>query len=262
MKQRNKKIIVITVNYNNAALTEDCLKSFKGINKDGIDLTLLVVDCGSVEEESRNLNKKFPKVKFIFSKKNLGFAGGNNLGLDYAKKMKADFVLLINNDATVESKDFLQKLLKTKGDIISPKVEYKDKGKAVYDYGGKVDMFFGRNYHLSKNTNIRPDYFSGVCLLIPSVVLDVAGKLDDGFFLYYEDADYCLRAVEKGFCLGFCPSVKIFHHLSMSTNKLGKKKLIILANSHLRFCRRHLPVTSLPFYLLFNLYLRAKTLLP
>jgi len=262
MKPKNKKIVAITVNYNNAALTEDCLNSFKGINKRGLDLILLVVDCGSVEKESLNLNKSFPKVKFIFSKKNLGFAGGNNLGLDYAKKIKADYVLLVNNDATIESKDFFSKLLKTKGDIISPKVEYKDKGKVVYDFGGKVDKLFGRNYHLNKSTKVKPDYFSGVCLLISSNVLEVVGKLDDGFFLYYEDADYCLRAVEKGFSLGFCPSVKIFHHLSMSTNKLGKKKLIILANSHLRFCRRHLPITSLPFYLLFNLYLRAKTLLP
>ncbi|HOX96026.1 MAG TPA: glycosyltransferase family 2 protein [Candidatus Woesebacteria bacterium] len=259
MKQK-PKIVVITVNYNNASLTAETLKSFKDIDTGDIDLSLVVVNNGCSEPATAKLIKQFPKVKFLFSKTNLGFAGGNNIGIKYALNNHADYLLLINNDATVESKHFFQKLLKTKGDIISPKVEYLNQGKKIYDYGGKVDYLFGRNYHLNKITKVKPDYFSGVCLLIKTSVFNKLNGLDDRYFLYFEDADFCLKAIKLGYKINYCPSVKIFHHLSVSSNKLGKRKLIILANSHLRFCLRHLPLISAPFYLTFNLYLRFKSL--
>lgn len=257
MKQ---KIFVITVNYNNGNLTSDCLKSFAGLDTTGIDINLVVVDNGSTEEASQQLEKKTKNAKFLYSKTNLGFAGGNNIGIKYALKNNADYVLLINNDATVEDKDFFQKMLDAKGDIVSPLVKYRHEGKLTYDYGGKVDYYFGRNTHINNKSDVSPDYFSGVCLLIKASVFKKVSGLDDGFFLYYEDTDFCLKAKKLGYSLKFCPSVSIFHHLSMSANKLGKKKLIILANSHLRFCSRHLPIISAPLYLSFNLYLRLKTL--
>ena len=255
------KIFVITVNYNNGAITSECLQSFAKVNKAEIDLSLIVVDNGSTEEASLKLESQTKGVKFIYSKTNLGFAGGNNLGIDFALKNKADYILLINNDATVEDKDFFTQLLKTKGDIVSPLVKYRHNGKLTYDYGGQVDWLFGRNTHLNQKSSVIPDYYSGVCLLIKSEVLKKTKELDDSFFLYYEDTDFCLRAKKLGFTINMCPSVSIFHHLSVSSNKLGKRKLTILANSHLRFCWRHLPIYSLPLYLSFNIYLRLKTLL-
>ncbi len=261
MKPKKTKVAVITVNFNNGAITKECIDSFADITKTNIDLTLIVVDNGSVEDASLKLEKKLPQAKFIYSKTNLGFAGGNNLGIDYAQKNNSDFVLLINNDATVIEKNFLVDILKAKGDIISPLVKYKDGGKETHDYGGKVDTLFGRNTHLHSLPDQTPDYFSGVCLLINVKVFKKIGKLDDRFFLYYEDADFCLRAKKNGFKLGFSPKSSIFHNLSTSANKFGKRKITILANSHIRFCLRHLPVTSLPFYTAFNLYLRFKTLL-
>lgn len=256
------KIAVITVNYNNAAITEETLRSFAKVNKRNLELSLIVVNNGCTEPDSLKLPKRFPKVKFLSSDRNLGFAGGNNIGIRHALKNKADYLLLINNDATIESKDFFTELLKTEGDIVSPKVEYLQDGKKVYDYGGKVDYLFGRNYHLNKKCDAKADYYSGVCLLIKSAVFNILKGLDDHYFLYYEDADFCLRAAKAGFKLNYCPKVKIFHHLSVSSNKFGKKKLLILSKSHLRFCRSHLPPTSIPFYYLFNFYLRLKTLFP
>lgn len=261
MKQPKTKVSIITVNFNNGHLTSETIKSFTKVSKTGVNLTVTVVDNGSIELRSLKLKEEFPKIHFIKSKKNLGFAGGNNLGIKHALKNHADYILLINNDATIKNKDFFQELLKIKGDIISPKVEYVKNGKTTLDFGGKVDYLFGRNYHLNKKTHIKPDYYSGVCLLIRSEVFRKVGLLDDNYFLYYEDVDFCLRAKKIGFKLKYCPTAKIFHHLSMSTNKLGKKKISILADSHLRFCREHLPKTSMPFYLAFNSYLNLKTLI-
>jgi len=261
MKPKKTKVAVITVNFNNGAITEECLNSFAKVAKTNIDLSLIVVDNGSVEKASLKLAKKFPKVTFLYSKTNLGFAGGNNLGINFALKNKVDYVLLINNDATINEKNFLTDILKTKADIVSPLVKYKDHGQLTLDYGGKVDKFFGRNTHLHSLPEKTPDYFSGVCLLIKSKVFKKIGLLDDRFFLYYEDADFCLRAKNAGFKLGFCPQASIFHNLSTSANKFGKRKIIILANSHLRFSLRYLPPLSFPLYIAFNLYLRLKTLL-
>jgi len=207
------------------------------------------------------LEKKLPIVKFIYSKENLGFAGGNNLGIKYAIRTGADYILLINNDATVIEKNFLSKILRVKGDIVSPMVKYKNKGTITYDYGGLVDKLFGRNTHLHSLPIETPDYFSGVCLLIKSKVFRKIGLLDDHFFLYYEDVDFCLRAKKAGLKLAFSPNSSIFHNLSTSANKFGKRKILILAKSHLRFCLKHLSILSMPFYLAFNLYLRLKSLL-
>ena len=254
------KIFVITVNFNNGAITSECLQSFAKVDKKEIDLSLIVVDNGSTEEASMKLEKNTPNVTFLYSPKNLGFAGGNNIGIKYALKNKADYVLLINNDATIVENSFFTNLLNSKGDIVSPLVRYQSDGESTLDYGGKIDYLFGRNTHLHSNPNITPDYFSGVCLFIKSKIFSKIGGLDDGFFLYYEDTDFCLRAIKAGFKLGFCQGSSIFHNLSTSANKFGKRKITILANSHLRFCTRHLPLTSAPFYLAFNLYLRFKTL--
>lgn len=256
------KIFVITVNYNNGAITSECLQSFAKVDISNIDLSLIVVDNGSTEEASQKLESQTKGVKFIYSKTNLGFAGGNNLGINHALKNKADYILLINNDATVEDKDFFTQLIKTKADIISPLVKYRHNGKLTFDYGGKVDYLFGRNTHLNQISSATPDYFSGVCLFIKAEVLKKTKGLDDKFFLYYEDTDFCLRAKKLGFTINMCHDVSIFHHLSVSSNKLGIRKISILANSHLLFCTRHLPIISAPFYLSFNLYLRLKTLLP
>lgn len=262
MKQKKPKIFVITVNYNNGLITLDCLRSFDKVDQSGSDLSFVVVDNGSSDDASKRLSKQAKHVKIIRSETNLGFAGGNNLGINYALKNRADYILLINNDATVENKNFFIKLLEAKGDIVSPLVKYRQGGAVLYDFGGKVDYIFGRNTHLHVLPNVSPDYFSGVCLFIKTKVIKKIGSLDDRYFLYYEDADFCLRAKKEGFTLGFCPQSSIFHHLSISANKFGKKKISILANSHLRFCRRHLPVISTPFYFAFNLYLRLKTLFP
>jgi|WetSurMetagenome_2_1015567.scaffolds.fasta_scaffold22045_3 GT2 family glycosyltransferase len=252
---------LVTIHFKNSQDTKALLSSLKKVDTKNINLKLYVVDNASNNGTMEEVEKAFPNIISIKSPRNLGFAGGNNLGINRALKDKCDYLLLINNDAVINEKDFFTNLLQSKGDIISPLVKYRISSRLTYDYGGKVDYLFGRNTHYSSPPSTMPDYYSGVCLFIKAKVFKRVKSLDDGFFLYYEDADFCLRAQEVGFKLGFCPQASIFHNLSSSTNKLGKKKLTILANSHLRFCLRQLPFYSAPFYFGFNLYLRLKTLI-
>ncbi len=231
-----------------------------------LKLSFYVVDNGGSLESSKYLSKKIPEAKIITSINNLGFAGGSNLAIKEALLNGADFVLLINPDTVIETKDFLIKMIETKADIVAPLIKYRLNNQITFDYGGKVDYLFGRNTHITSHfkndPTDSPDYFTGACLLIKTAVFKKIGLLDEGYFLYYEDADFCLRAVQAGFTQKLCREAIVFHSLSTTTSKIGKKKISIIVSSHLRFCQKHLPVLSAPFFLAFNLYLRLKILFP
>lgn len=251
------KIGAIVVNYNNPSDTRETLKSLLQFsNHEGFRLIIYLVNNGCTDLESPRLTKEFPLVVQIESDTNLGFAGGNNLGLEKALQDGCSHLLFINNDATIISQDFFEKMLLSGFSVTAPLIEYRQDGKIVHDFGGKVDYLFGRNTHLLSPG--KADYYSGACLFAKAEVLKKIKGFDEAFFLYYEDVDFCLKVKEIGFSIGLLSRVKIFHHLSASTNKLGAKKIKILARSHLLFCRRYLPFFSIPFYTLFNLYLNSK----
>lgn len=260
------KLVVITVNFHNQEETIACLRSFKSQKNEEIDASYFVVDNGSTDISSKRLREELSDTEIILSSKNLGFAGGCNLAIRKAKERGFDYVLLVNPDALVKSEKFLASMVDMGADIVAPLIKYRRGGKTLYDFGGKVDYLFGRNTHITSTSRTfsyeNPDYFTGACLLIKMEVFKSIGLLDEGFFLYYEDADFCLRAIQAGFTQKLCPKAILFHHLSTTTSKLGKNKLTTLANSHLRFCRKHLSMFAAPFYLSFNLYLRFKSFFP
>lgn len=251
------KIGAIVVNYNNPRDTRETLASlFKFVGDKKFRLVIYLVNNGCTDTESPLLKTEFPKITLINSSRNLGFAGGNNLGFRKGHADGCTHFLLINNDAAIISQDFFSRMLQSPYDLTAPLIEYRQTGRLVHDYGGRVDYLFGRNTHQSGPG--RADYFSGACLFFKVDILKKIKGLNDAFFLYYEDVDFCLRARQSGFTLGLLPDIKVFHHLSASTNKLGSQKIKILAKSHLIFCRRHLPVLSFPFYFGFNLFLQSK----
>ena len=257
------KVGIITVNYNNSSDTLLCVKSLMEL-KDINDHKIYVVDNGSTDK-SPVILKKVKGIELIRSKINLGFAGGNNIGIKKALADGCNYIFLINNDAEIIDPETLTKLINNNKGITAPIVSFVRGKEIVYDYGGKIDKVFGRNTHYEspfKIENLYPtaDYYSGVCLMVSAKVFEKIGFLDDSYFLYYEDVDFCLRAAQAGFKLKLCPNVTIMHMLSASTKKLGKQKIKILADSHFRFCLNHLPPMSTLFFLSFNIYLRLKTI--
>ena len=254
------KIGAIVVNYNNPKDTRETIESLlRSANPKHFTLTIYLVNNGCTAQGSRKLASSLPQVTLIDSPVNLGFAGGNNLGITRALKENSTHILLINNDATVISKHFFETLLQSPFYLTAPLLISRVNGQLTPDYGGQVDYFLGRNTHLSAPGFA--DYYSGACLFINSLVLKKIKGFDESFFLYYEDVDFCLRAKKAGFTLGLLPQLKVFHRLSASTNKLGAKKIKILAQSHRLFCFKHLSPLSYPFYTLFNLYLNSKRII-
>ncbi|OGD83678.1 hypothetical protein A2572_01505 [Candidatus Collierbacteria bacterium RIFOXYD1_FULL_40_9] len=258
MKQSKNKIAIITLNYNNPLSTIACIQSFQNAKTDH-KIVFYVVNNGCTDNSEKLTAQKL-NATIINSPVNLGFSGGNNLGIREALKDGCTHILLINNDAKVTTANFFEYLLNSPYDISSAGIVSVNSKHKQIDYGGIVDWRLGRNTHRYNKGKI--DYVSGACLFTKSEVIKSIGELDERFFLYYEDVDFCLRAKKLGFTIGVLPEISVKHQLSLSTSKLGRRKTLILAQSHLHFCFKHLSLFALPLYLSFNLYLRLSAFLP
>ena len=257
------KVAIVIVNYNNASDTLACIESLEKLKAGKDKIITILVDNASLDDSVKIISKRFPKIKVIRSPSNKGFAGGNNLGIKLALKNGAGYIFLLNNDTLVKDKRLIEKLIKPQLDLAAPVVKFRRKGKFFYDFGGKIDFLFGRNYHLESDNKwarwlVKPDYISGVAMMIRARVFRRIGFLDEKYFMYYEDVDFCIRAKKAGYKLGSVNGAAIFHKLSASADKLGTQKLHLLASSQWRFATHHLSKTSLFFAFFYHLYLHLK----
>ncbi|MCX6704147.1 MAG: glycosyltransferase family 2 protein, partial [Candidatus Woesebacteria bacterium] len=158
------KIAVVTVDFNNHQDTKEYLESAKNLDTEGLNVLWLVVDNGS-DEPVRETIEKFPHVVWKQTGKNLGFAGGFNSGMKYAKEWGADFILIINNDTLFPDNNLLKKMLgvfrvNPKAGLVSPKIYFapefefykekytkKDQGKVIWYAGGRFDWNNVRSVH-------------------------------------------------------------------------------------------------------------------
>ncbi|OGZ32266.1 MAG: hypothetical protein A2646_01595 [Candidatus Portnoybacteria bacterium RIFCSPHIGHO2_02_FULL_39_12] len=218
------KVFIIILHWNNLADTLECLESLEKI--DYPNYQVVVIDNGSSKKFPIS-NFQFPiKLEVIYNEENLGFAGGNNVGIKYALKQGADYVLLLNND-TVVDEEFLKELVKAgesdkKIGLLGSKIYFYDEPKRIWFAGGKISPFLIKGAHLGLNeidngqyNRIRNvDYITGCCLLIKRKAIEKIGLLDEDYFLYYEDADWSWRAQKAGYQCVFAPQAKIWHKCS------------------------------------------------
>ena len=225
MPQKNVHIIVL--NWNGRDDTLECLKSLQQINYD--NYKIVIVDNGSEDDSVSEMKRLFPEIKIIENKKNLGFAGGNNVGMKYAVENEADYVLLINNDTTVDE-NFLSELVKTgesdkKIGAVGSKIYFHSEPNRIWFAGGKVNWLKNKGTHLGLNEMdngqydeiSEVDYLTGCCLLIKREVIERIGVLAKDYFLYYEDTDFSARVKNAGYKIMYVPKSKIYHKISRST---------------------------------------------
>lgn len=219
-------VYFILVNYNGYKDTEKCVESILNINYS--NYKIIIVDNASTDNSLEKLGLlKSDKIKLINVEENLGFSGGNNIGIDFSMENNADFIVLLNND-TIVTKDFLEPLVnesKNRNAITTSRIMYlKEPNKIWYD-GGYTSLKLGRSWHknINKNQNSRENhskevsFISGCCMCIPRNVIESIGNLSDEYFLYYEDTDYCCRAIENDTKLVYVPISLIYHNVSSST---------------------------------------------
>ncbi len=241
-------VFISIVNFNGDKDTVSCLDSLNKIKTKDLILNVVVVDNGSSKaftNDSKNYNNF--KLHILRSEENLGFSGGQNLGIKYALENNADYVLILNNDVYLEE-NFLIRLLDTfkKDDcgIVSPKIYFakghefhkdryklKELGKVIWYAGGKMDwknvLGFHKGvdevdkgqYELLEKT----DFASGCCELIKREVFEKVGLYDEKYFLYYEDNDLSQRAKKLGFESYYQPESILWHINAGSTGGSGSK---------------------------------------
>jgi hypothetical protein len=219
-------VYIIVLSWNGKADTLECLQSLDAV--DYPNYKVLVVDNASTDGSVAALHRSFPHVEIVVNKSNLRYAGGNNVGIQHALGRNAEYVLLLNND-TVVAPDFLTLLVNaagidTKAGMIGPKIYYYADKQRLWYAGGKIEWWKGWISHLGVreidrgqyDTAGETEFISGCCILIKREVIERIGMLDEAYFLYGEDADWCIRASRSGFKLLFVPAARVWHKLSVS----------------------------------------------
>lgn len=216
------KIAIISVNYNGLRDTIDCIQS---IEKSTVQSQIVVVDNASKKNEAEIISKKFPEVKAIRSETNGGFSAGNNIGIQWALDQGYDYIALLNND-TVIAPDMLELLCQNTSDhsVSVPKMLYFSRPDVIWYGGGRINRKTGNAEHIDMNqkdpgdTTVRKcDFATGCCIMVPASVFQKVGMLDEKFFMYCEDTEFCLRLKEHGISINYVPSAKLWHKISQAT---------------------------------------------
>jgi len=255
-------VSIVTINYNHSDVTAACLDSLKKISYPNIEI--IVVDNASPNEDSSWLQEKYPCINYIRSEKNLGFAGGNNLGI---KQSKGELILLLNNDTEVEP-GFLEPLvekIKNNPDAgaVSPKIRYHHTPDML-QYAGftPIHKLTVRNHAVGFNQIDKGQfdkdsvtyYAHGAAMLVPRPVIEEVGMMADIFFLYYEELDWGYRIRESGRNIYYVHNSLVYHKESISTGFYSPLQVYYLNRSRILYMRRNtkgLGYLMALFYLLF-----------
>lgn len=234
------KVFVLILNFNGKDALCACLSSV--FKSDYQNFEVVVVDNDSGDgsfEEARNM---FSKAHYIKNPENYGFAKGNNIGLRFALEKFADYVFVLNNDATIE-KETISNLVKAAEEnsdcgIASPVIF--DRENKIWFAGGTINWRKMKTGHLGQLQSDKPystQYISGCAMLVKKEVCKKIGLFDERYFLYYEDADFSLRAKKSGFDLLIVPQART-NHLEQSNQK-NSSKIYWLVLSGLMFFHTH-----------------------
>lgn len=244
-----KSVSIITVNFNQHQVNIDFLKSIK-LNPSKHKLEVIFVDNGSSTEYEEDYKSIYPDLIYIRSAHNLGFAGGNNLGIQAAS---GDYLLFLNNDTEITAGfiDILLSEFEANPDIglLSPLILYFDQ-QDIIQYAGFSKM----NYLTCRNKGIgnmeldkqqysqdsrETGYCHGAAMMCKKSDLDIVGNMAEEFFLYYEELDWCEKFKKANKKIWFTGKTKIYHKESMSVGKESSLKTYFMVRNRFLFIRRN-----------------------
>ena len=256
---KNPLISIVTINYNNISVTLDLLLSIRECTYKNLDV--IVVDNGSDLDPVEMIKKTFPEVIAIRSAKNLGFSGGNNLGIKYAK---GEFIFFVNND-TLFAENVMVELIKPfyeddKIGIISPKVIYYETPNIIQYAGAtQINSLTGRNKIIGQGENDNNDLFKsgftyfahGAAMIIRRSLVERIGVFPEIFFLYYEELDYSYRTRKAGFKIYFNSAAVIYHRVSYSVGEDSPLKIYYMTRNRIMFMQRNFKGNRFVIFILF-----------
>ena len=269
-------VYIIVLSWNGKDDTLECLKSLQKVTY--LNFKILVVDNASSDGTVRAIEENFPEVETLVNQTNLRFAGGNNVGIRYALEQGAEYILLLNNDTVVDP-EFLSHMVRTAQSefsvgMVGAKIYYHSDRHRLWYAGGKIEWWKGWVSHVGirevdagqYDTAREVDYITGCCLLAKRDVIEKVGMLDESYYIYGEDADWCVRALRAGYKLFYVPSSVVWHKLSVSSGgHLSWFKNWNKLKSQLRLMARYAKPyqwSTIPVALIFNIIVSsAKVLL-
>ena len=218
--QTQPLVVVIVLNWNGRDLTLDCLDSLLAVQTRAAAMSVLVVDNASNDDSVEATRARYgDAVEILVTPENLGFAGGNNAGIEHALARGADYVLLLNND-TLVAPDLIDHLLApfaldAATGVTDPMIYYAEPRDQIWFAGGEISPARGIARHIGIRERDRGqydaprdvDYVTGCALMTSRVLIDRIGSLDPGYRAYFEDADFCTRARRAGYSLPSTSSV-------------------------------------------------------
>ncbi len=243
------KLSIIIVSWNTRQLLKSCLESIVNSQPSNVQIEIIIVDNGSSDGSREYLKKIVNGQSFgvIFNDRNLGFAKAVNQAIDIAK---GKHVLLLNPDARIQAgsiKELLKfgennseagvvgpQLINPDGTIQASCYNFQTIPKAIKEFWfGKKDLF--SKYYPQTNKPTEVDALVGAVFLITDKALKRVGELDEKYFLYYEDIDYCKRVWQAGLKVYYLPSVRVLHEHGASGKKIPQKTNKWLIESSIKY---------------------------
>lgn len=243
--QNEFKLSIITINYNGLKDTCELIDSIPFNN----DMEVIVVDNASIQDEASIIAERYPQVKVIRSTQNLGFAGGNNLGI---KEAKGKYILLINNDTYFKefNIDSLIERLESsdKIGIICPKLRFAWGNNSI-QYAGYTPLSpitvrnqaigFGEEDRGQYDTAHPTSYAHGAAMLIKRKAIDEVGLMPECFFLYYEELDWSMMFARNGYEIWYDSACTVFHKESQTTGQNSPLRTYYITRNRLLLVKRN-----------------------
>lgn len=243
--QNEYRLSIITINYNGLEDTCDLIESIPFNN----EMEVIVVDNASTQDEASIIAERYPQVKVIRSKQNLGFAGGNNLGI---KEAKSNYILLINNDTYFKefNIDSLIERLESsdKIAIVCPKLRFAW-GNNPIQYAGYTPLSpitvrnqaigFGEEDRGQYNTAHPTPYAHGAAMLIKREAIDKVGLMPECYFLYYEELDWSMMFTRAGYEIWYEPACTVYHKESQTTGQNSPLRTYYITRNRLLLVKRN-----------------------
>lgn len=247
-----KRVAVVVLNWNGWRDTLVCLASLQKLNYSKFDL--IVVDNDSSDGSQGHIESHFPGIQVIQTGANLGFGGGCNAGMRRALEQGADYIWLINSDATVDTNALTelvhladeQSLVGAVGSVLYQ----ADRPEQVQLWGGgKVSFLFGLSRHQLSSAPL--DFVSGASMLLRREAIEQVGLFDEQtYFMYWEDSDLGLRLRQAGWQLAVAENSRVWHKLSASLGQGSRQLDTYFTQSGVRFFRRHSPAPAVSIFMM------------
>jgi GT2 family glycosyltransferase len=250
---------VIIVNWNVRDLLRNCLQSLVDSDPAGLTTEIIVVDSASTDNSPQMVRQEFPQVRLVTSDQNLGYARGNNLGIQAAL---GRYLLMLNPDTVVEPAALSQlvdlmdarplvgavgpQLCWPDGTVQSSRRRFPTLGSLFWESTLLGQWFpnnrFIRRYHkLDEPVDHlqQVDWIVGAAILIRRETWQQVGPLDETFFMYFEETDWCYRCVEAGWEIYYLPAAKVTHYEGKSSEQVTAQRTIRFQRSKLRYTQKY-----------------------